>query len=688
MSDETRTEMTHDKPAIPGPLRAPAPEQEAPAGVACAAAGSVGEIAALVEHPAFIARCAERYRACGFGVPDEGEVRSWRASWPPLFAALMRAGLSDLRVYLEYGTPGGGRRLDALLVGSAPGGGLVLVVVELKQWQTCRILDGGRVMRSDGVVTTHPVHQVAAYRSFFGHWRPDGAPRLELRAVVVLHNATADQGAALSAAAPAFEDIPVLTAGDLTSPPAALARLLRCDDMGAVSPAQAASFEDIRWAPSAGLLDHVGSVLAGKPAFALIGDQQDAFTRIRDKAAHSLRNPVPPPQGAPGPHGKPTTRGAVITVHGGPGSGKSALAVRLLSHFMRDHPDASPRFVTPSGTLRAHLLDATADHPGARELFPSSTSLRSTAARARAVVIDEAQRMARTGGRMAPELAAALEQVPLVVVFLDERQVVRPNEGVSVAEIAAFAHATGRRHHSLELTGSFRCQGSKAYTDWVEALLYGRPVPWTGQAGYDLGLCEDPFVLQAGVEQATAAGDSARITAGFCWKWTPTRQAARTLPLDIRITSASPTGEPRIWQAAWNASTALTTADGEPLAPPSQLWASHTGGHQQVGCVYTAQGLEYHHSAVIIGPDLTWRDNRWTAHPGESHDARLRDLTPDEYLPLALNTYRVLLTRGTHTTHIHATDPETHHHLTTLINPNHPTSTTPTTTQALPGHTI
>ncbi|MDX3539507.1 DUF2075 domain-containing protein, partial [Streptomyces sp. MB09-01] len=340
----------------------------------------------------------------------------------------------------------------------------------------------------------------------------------------------------------------------------------------------------------------------------------------------------------------------------------------------------------PSGTLRAHLLDATAGHPGARELFPSASSLRSTASRARAVVIDEAQRMERTGGRMAPELAAALEQIPLVVVFLDERQVIRPGEGVAVAEIAALAHAAGRRHHHLELTGSFRCQGSKAYTDWVEALLYGRPAAWTGQAGYDLRLCEDPFALQEGVERATAAGHSARITAGFCWKWTPTRQTARTLPLDIRIPGTSPTGEPRLWQAAWNASTALTTADGEPLAPPSQLWASHTGGHQQVGCVYTAQGLEYHHSAVIIGPDLTWRDNHWSAHPGESHDARLRDLTPDAYLPLALNIYRVLLTRGTHTTRIHATDPETHHHLTTLIKPNHPANTTVTTAGARARH--
>ncbi|MFF3359884.1 hypothetical protein ACFYWN_46785 [Streptomyces sp. NPDC002917] len=162
-----------------------------------------------------------RYKAAGFGVPDEAEVRSWRASWPPLFKALMRAGLSDLQVYLEYGTPGGGRRLDALLLGATPDGTLALVVIELKQWQTCRILDKDRVMRSDGLVTAHPVHQVAAYRSFFQHWRPSKAPALDLRAVVMLHNATAEEGAVLRPGVPAVADIAVLTADDLSARPRA-----------------------------------------------------------------------------------------------------------------------------------------------------------------------------------------------------------------------------------------------------------------------------------------------------------------------------------------------------------------------------------------------------------------------------------------------------------------------------------
>ncbi|MET7565916.1 DNA/RNA helicase domain-containing protein [Streptomyces sp. NPDC005479] len=660
MSDQSLIPAVHSSGTIPSPR--PVPGAAAAGVVACAAAGRVSEIAAHVDDPSFLKACAARYTAAGFGVPGDAEMRSWRNSWPPLLEALGRAGLSDLQVYLEYGTPGGSRRLDALLVGAGPDGVLGLVVVELKQWQTCRVLDAERVMRSDRVVTAHPVFQVAAYRSFFTHWRPAGAPELDVRAVVVLHNASAEEAAVLRPDAPVAADIPVLSGADLSAPAKDLVGLLRSDGLAAPDAAQVAAFEGIRWEPSSRLLDHVGSDLEGTSAFALVGDQQDAFVRIRGAAVRHLpaRGEVMVRKGD----------GAVITVSGGPGSGKTALAVRLLGRLMRDHPATRPRFVTPSGTLRTHLLDAVRGHSAARELFPSIGALRSTAQQTGALVIDEAQRIKRGGtDGLPPDLVAVVKHVPLAVIFLDERQIIRPDEGTTVDEIRTAARRLGRVHHHLELTGSFRCAGSAAYTAWVDALLYGEPVPWTGHAGYDLGLCDDPFQMQEWIDQATAAGHTARTTAGFCWSWPRNRPRTPTLPLDIRIDVPSPAGKTRVWEAAWNARETLTDVDGTHIAPRSQLWATHTGGHQQIGCIYTAQGLEYHHSGVIIGPDLTWTNDHWEAHPDQSRDETLRDLPPEQYLRYALNIYRVLLTRGTHTTHIHTTDPTTQHFLDQLINP-------------------
>ncbi len=118
-------------------------------------------------------------------------------------------------------------------------------------------------------------------------------------------------------------------------------------------------------------------------------------------------------------------------------------------------------------------------------------------------------------------------------------------------------------------------------------------------------------------------------------------RGATILPLDIAITvPATATDPARTWNAAWNAADTLTAPDGTPIAPHNQLWATHAG--------------------VIIGPDLTWTNGHWTAHPDQSHDPKLRTLTPGQYLPYALNTYRVLLT------------PRRPHHPYPLRRPRHP----------------
>ncbi|MFE7129514.1 DNA/RNA helicase domain-containing protein [Streptomyces sp. NPDC057638] len=624
--------------------------------VRCAAAGRVHEILALVREPGFVARCAARYRAAGFGEPGESEIRSWRASWPPLLDALLRAGCGDLWLYLEYGTPGGGQRLDALLLGHTETGVLGLVVIELKQWQRAQVLDAERVRRPDGLVTPHPVHQVRSYLDFFRFWRPAEAPALELRGTVLLHNATRAQAEGLRDRDGDGPLIPIVTGDDLTANGNPLAAALGCTGLKPPAAQEVRAFEGIAWVPSERLLAQVGGLLRGQTVFPLLGAQFDAFVRIRSLVSRMLD--------------RTDTEGAVIAVTGGPGSGKTVLAVHLLGHLMQYQAQSRPRFTTPSGTLRAHLLDAADGHPQARDLFPSVASLHSAARTAGTVIVDEAQRMTRLRGSMPPELASVIRQVRLVVVFLDERQTVRPGEGTTVTEIEATARAAGRRYHHLELKGSFRCNGSAAYTNWVDNLLYGTPTVWRTHREYGLHLCEDPFQLQEVIDHATAAGHTARTAAGFCWSWPRTNNRTGPPSLDIEITTRT-TGRPRVWKAAWNASTTRTGPDGATIAPRSQLWATHTSGHQQIGCIYSAQGVEYRHAGVIIGPDLTWTTTGWTAHPDKSHDAHLRDLTPEEYLPYALNIYRVLLTRGTHTTHIHATDPDTHRMLTSLIPPTH-----------------
>ena len=107
--------------------------------------------------------------------------------------------------------------------------------------------------------------------------------------------------------------------------------------------------------------------------------------------------------------------------------------------------------------------------------------------------------------------------------------------------------------------------------------------------------------------------------------------------------------------------------DGEFVGPGSWLWATHPGGERQVGCVYTAHGLEYHDAGVISGPDLVRRGDRWEAHPEESQDRGMRGVSAEEYLPLAKNTYRVLMTRGMRSCRLYSTDKEAQGFLSSLV---------------------
>ena len=148
------------------------------------------------------------------------------------------------------------------------------------------------------------------------------------------------------------------------------------------------------------------------------------------------------------------------------------------------------------------------------------------------------------------------------------------------------------------------------------------------------------------------------MTAGFCWPWSEA-QSDKTLVPDVRI------GD---WARPWNAKS--TARVGE--APPKQLWGTAKGGFGQIGCIYTAQGLEFDWAGVIIGPDLVARNGRLVTERSGNQDPALgkvspRTLTDDKFDQLVRNIYKVLLTRGLHGIVLYALDAETQEFLRKLI---------------------
>lgn len=148
--------------------------------------------------------------------------------------------------------------------------------------------------------------------------------------------------------------------------------------------------------------------------------------------------------------------------------------------------------------------------------------------------------------------------------------------------------------------------------------------------------------------QNPGSGDTARIAAGYCWRWSDpvVVDGRKALVDDVVI------GD---WRRPWNAKPEKPV----PGAPASHFWASDTRGFGQVGCIYTAQGFEYDWAGVIIGDDFVRRGDRWVAQRDRSFDGQVKRASDEEFPALVRNTYKVLLTRGMKATALYSTDPET-----------------------------
>jgi Uncharacterized conserved protein (DUF2075) len=608
---------------------------------------------------------ADHVRATTGWWPSESEQRSWQRSLPVLAQDLIEAGLGNIEMLIEYQLPLTSRRADVVLAGvDRRTGGDAYVVVELKQWSQAELYEGSeRLVLAAGMhrLLTHPLLQVQGYCDYIC----DFVASLQgndsaVRGVAYLHNAVDLD----------VEDLFDLAATERT-------RLFTKSRRGAFldylrdqfSPDQGAGAADRLLAsatrPSKQLMKLAASEVKDREQFVLLDEQQVAFDLVMhavEKARHADTKQV-------------------VVVTGGPGSGKSVIALSLLGELNRQgystlHATGSRSFTQ---TMRQY---AGKGSPRVKDMFKYFNSFMDARPNDIEVLIcDEAHRIRetsvnrftkaalRTGRPQIDELIAAA-RVP--VFLLDEHQVVKPGEGGTVEAIKVQASSLGLPIHHVQLADQFRCGGSLAYERWVLRLLgleADGPEPWTGDDHFEVELAESPWELENILRGKLAEGYSARMSAGYCWPWSKSDHDGR-LVRDVRI------GD---WAMPWNVRGDRSVGE----APPSALWATMKGGFDQVGCVYTAQGFEYDWSGVIIGRDLIARNGRTVTvrEANKDPEFKKRSVTDLQYEGHIRNIYKVLLTRGMVGTVIYAVDPQTREFLAELIENHNGTVRRPPVTQ-------
>jgi DUF2075 family protein len=570
-----------------------------------------------------------RYRA------SVSEFNSWQNSLTALTTQLQYAGLRDQGIALELKLPLTSARLDALITGHDQNGRERAVIVELKQWSSvepCDIDDtvlthlGGRLRE-----VPHPSNQVGNYRVQLADTNSafhEGENPVALDACGWLHNLNDSSRDYLrsSVFANVIAMAPIFTGHEADAFRDFLqARIGEGDGMPVLE-----RVINGRFAPSKKLLDHTASVIAGDPTYTLIDDQIVAFNTIMTLARKAFRSKA---------------EHAVVVIKGGPGTGKSVLALNVMGDLLKEQKNV--QHATGSKAFTENLRKKLGSR--SRPLLQYFNSYGSAdPCVVDVLVCDESHRIRKTSNNLytpkakkteKPQIDELIEASKLSVFFIDDHQSVRSDEVGSSTMIREAAVRHGASYREAELHTQFRCAGSERYIDWLDQLLEIRKTGETNlgtDSGFDFQIFDSPYELDAEIRSKASQAISARMVAGFCWPWSdPTTDGS--LVDDVVIGDYA-----RPWNAKSNA------ARLKKGIPKASFWASDPAGIDQIGCVYTAQGFEFDYVGVIVGLDLRYdsQTSSWIGDPNYSRDFVVKTRSGPRFTDNVKNTYRVLLSRG------------------------------------------
>lgn len=582
---------------------------------------------------------------------NEREVRSWTNSMQYMYKVMNSPSIPDgCGVAIEFGVPYTNSRIDFLLTGRGDNNGSTqsdaAIIIELKQWESLEAIPG-----QDAIVRTytggairnvsHPSYQAWSYARMIEDYNEAVRDaQIDLRPCAYLHNYHRTESPGYDPLLdPAYIDYlkkaPAFCNGDVVRLRDFICRHIQHADDGQVL----YHIESGRLRPSKSLQDALTGMLQGNDEFVMIDDQKVVFESAVHLAHEAQR----------------TGERQVLIVRGGPGTGKSVVAVNLLVRLTSD--DMVVQYVSknsaPRNVYSKKLQTGNRSKAYISNLFRGpGTFFEHNGAPLDAVVVDEAHRLTEKSGLYGNlgenQIKEIISASRFSVFFIDESQRVTINDIGSVSDIRALAEKAGAHIHEADLFSQFRCNGSDGYLTWLDDTLGIRPAEEpVVDLDYDFRVFDDPHALFEAIEQRNASTNKARVVAGYCWEW-PKASKGDPCSHDIQLPAHG-------FSKSWN-------LDSTPT------WAIDDDSIHQVGCVHTAQGLEFDWVGVIIGDDMRAEKGRMVTDftKRASSDKSLKGIKtiakqdPERAARIAdeiiRNTYRVLMTRGMRGCYVFCTD--------------------------------
>lgn len=581
------------------------------------------------------------------GHGNSSEYRSWENSLLRMSQILNHNDISsDINVAIEYQIPATSKRVDFLITGLDENDQANVVIIELKQWE-----EAHRTSREDIVTTylsgtqravTHPSYQAYSYAKVIENYNEYVQNHeINLYPCSYLHNYKEEKRSELDN--PLYEhivkEVPIFLKNDGKKLREFIKKYINKADNGELL----YQIDHGKIKPSKALQDSLASMLNGNQEFYMIDEQKVVFSTVKKLVENAIRK----------------DEKYTIIIEGGPGTGKSVVAMNLLVEFKAYMVNYVTKNAAPRNVYFSKLRNGKFKLNYVKNLFKGSGAyIDSQSNEFDCLIVDEAHRLNKKSGMFQNlgenQIKEIINASRVSVFFIDEDQIVTTKDFGSILEIENQAKLLGSKifkGDDFKLVSQFRCNGSDGYISFLDNLLGIRKTAnYDGfEMDYDLRVYDDPNEMRNDLRELNAINNKARMIAGYCYEWTSKKD---TEAFDIELVNN--------FKAKWNFNT-------------TQTWAIDKDSFEQVGCIHTSQGLEFDYVGVIIGKDLLLDDNLVITNykARAKTDQSLKGIKSSKDTVLAdkiiKNTYKTLMTRGQKGCFLYIEDDSLRNHIKNVI---------------------
>ena len=571
---------------------------------------------------------AESLRKKHLSGGSTGEINSWNNSLHFMKDVLDTPSIPrECEVAIEYNIPQTAKRVDFMILGQDKDKTDHVVIVELKQWAKVEKVNDtfkhsvlSDLRKHEPVA--HPSYQAYTYKSLlYNYGGADGLDKTSLNPCAYLHNMPEEYRDVLedeiysewTSEAPVFlkSDVLKLQAfiNQYIAAKSSDNELLYKIDYGKIK-------------PSKSLQDSLDSMLCGNKEFEMVDEQAVAYDYIINAIKDAQKD----------------LKKHVLIIKGGPGTGKSVLAVNVLADCI-SKLELNASYITKNSAPR-NCYQALLAKGNAKKMVDLKLAFRSPHALPFVPnngidvgIYDEAHRMQMKPYMYKGEdmLRDAIRAAKVSVFFVDEDQRVTLNDCYNIDTIMKYAQDEGAVLDTSEpfvLNSQFRCNGSDGYMAFIDDVLELRETAnkMLDKDEFEFRVYDSLEEMREQLRLFNQLRNKARMCAGYCYDWNVKNHRGEW---DIEIGN---------FKAKWNLEN-------------DNVFAINPESFEQVGCIHTVQGMEFDYVGVIIGKDLIYRNGHIkTDKNAISRDDRTSKIKSckDEKVAerLIKNTYKVLLTRG------------------------------------------